>query len=505
MVTTTRQVGTASRRFGKNDQVSHSHPLLLLAYTGIIIRNLLLGTFADAVLAKRSLLVAVPDPEDEYLLDIVQEKPITLIPFPCTTIRPSSRIAKIATWETYMHRFRQAEKKLQPLVRYHRRSRFDWVGTRALIGLGHIVKHVGVMGTIERKYLRSISRRPETAQWCQLLKKHRPAVLVSTMLTLTETYKPNVDLPAVVAADQLGLPVGTLVQSWDNLTTKPVVLPPWLSRYWTWSTYMTEELLTMNPRVPSSRVKWVGSPQFDFHLQHDMVMSRQTFMKQVGLEPEQPYVLYGTNMGHLLPDEPDRLLSLIEALHHRLPNCQVLVRLHPLFQGGRWEAYRPRLAMLGAVIQDTAVEKPWDEGGFTPLKMFYREQINAISHAAVVVNTASTLTVDAAILDRPIISIGYDLELDTLYPEGRAWTYNHSIHFGSLVATGGVSVARSEVECIGCIERYLEHPEYDQEGRHKIVKQVTQYVDGRAGDRLAQEVLRLAEKQDTATNLPLSS
>ncbi|MGH7703612.1 MAG: hypothetical protein ACREMO_10985, partial [Gemmatimonadales bacterium] len=106
---------------------------------------------------------------------------------------------------------------------------------------------------------------------------------------------------------------------------------------------------------------------------------------------------------------------------------------------------------------------------------------------------SSTLTVDASILDRPVICLGYDIVPDPKFPEGRAWAYTQSTHYARLVSTGGVKVVRSQAECLAEIERYLAEPGLDREGRREIVAVVTAVADGGAGARLAREVLQLAE------------
>jgi hypothetical protein len=133
-----------------------------------------------------------------------------------------------------------------------------------------------------------------------------------------------------------------------------------------------------------------------------------------------------------------------------------------------------------------------DHGGFVPPAEFYREQVNALVHAAVVVNMSSTLTVDAAILDRPVICVAYDAVADPQIPEGRAWIYAHSPHYGPLVRTGGVRLIRNAAECVLAVEAYLRDPGLDRLGRRRIAAMVAGSADGGAGERLAREALALA-------------
>jgi hypothetical protein len=197
-----------------------------------------------------------------------------------------------------------------------------------------------------------------------------------------------------------------------------------------------------------------------------------------------------------MPDEMDKIVALISRLHRVLPDLQVMVRLHPKDDGQRWGSYRDRLASFGTCLKITAPGIHMDEGGFVPPADFYREQLNAIYHCSCVLNSSSSLTVDAAILDKPIICIAYDLSFDPLFPEGRSLAYSQSVHYHKLVDTGGLDIVKSEEDCVSAISECLRDPGRRMIERREIVRVVTQSVDGKAGPRLATEILSLAKQRD---------
>ena len=132
-----------------------------------------------------------------------------------------------------------------------------------------------------------------------------------------------------------------------------------------------------------------------------------------------------------------------------------------------------------------------DEGGFVPPKDFYRDQINTIRHSACVINSSSSLSVDAAILDIPIICIAYDLKKDTLFPEGRSLSYTKSVHYQKVVYTGGVWLVYSEKETVKAVESYYQFPYQHKEERKQIVGLVTDQIEQKAGLRLSKEIEKL--------------
>src|SRR5690606_15928150 len=76
----------------------------LLAETGFIIRNLLLGYFADEISKSRKLLVAVKDPRDKNLLELIEGKNIELIDFPFEPYNNHRTLAgRLFSWDNLMY------------------------------------------------------------------------------------------------------------------------------------------------------------------------------------------------------------------------------------------------------------------------------------------------------------------------------------------------------------------------------------------------------------------
>lgn len=485
--------------------------VLVLAKTGYIIRDILLGTFTDELLSHLDLIVAVPDPNDESLRKLAAGKPISYIPFFRESLPQTKREQYLGATH-WLYRFKQIERdnpSLEIVTRLYEPSlsgKREYLVRGATLA-GKVVDRLGLMGVAEQFFLEAIARREITRQWTDVLAQLNPAAIVSTALTLPEGFfGVSADLPVLLAAHRVGIPSGSLIQSWDNLSSKTYILPPWLDRFWTWSETMSEELFFYNPRICREKVRIVGSPHFDFHRIPTLQIPRQEFVPTLGMNPNHPYVVIGTGTRKLLPDEPKTVTSLVRRLRGSYPQLQILLRVHPKDVASRWSGHFDELRKLGAVIQKPIPDKPMDSGGFTTPQQFFCEQINTLRHAAVVINTASSLTVDAAILDTPVISLGYDLTgSDTTFPEGRSWFYNRSAHFGPLVETGGVWVVDSEEVCVAAVESYLLNRDLHQEQRCQIAHKVGGPLDGEAGTRLAHEVVCLALEQPSSRHVPQTS
>src|SRR5262249_26254656 len=212
-------------------------PILLLAGSGFVVRNLLLGTFAEAVSKRGPLLVAVLNNEDPRLQELAREKNIELMGFPIDKNGNPGGLRQLTSWHTYMYQFKAVERanaslKMQTKLYEPSRSLVGRAFNQFLMGTGHLLKAAGATAHIEDRYLKAVEQWPITLEWRQLLERYQPAAVVSSMLTLATMRYHSFDLPPMVAARALGIPGGTLIQSWDNLSSKTAVLPPWLERYW---------------------------------------------------------------------------------------------------------------------------------------------------------------------------------------------------------------------------------------------------------------------------------
>ncbi len=440
-------------------------PVLLLAHGGFVVRNLLLGTFAERVMMERPLLAAVLDPSDPELLRRFAGRPIRFLTHetePGRDLRLSRRCAPCGRSLITSRSAPRAPAGWSWPSGFTTAATPGWAtARRALLkGLGFALQRLRLLGPFESFYLERARRWPITLAWRTILEREWPSVVVSSMLTLAKKFHPSVDLPPLLAAHDLGIPCGMLVQSWDNLSTKMGVLPVWLDRYWTWSPRMSSELGELYPHLPRERFAIVGSPQFDFHRRRELRISREAHAAAVGLDPARPYVLVGTGTPKALPEEHLVVADLARRLAAVRPErsgfaaapSQGLQR--PL--GLRWPPSSPR---SGVVLRPTRTDRHVDEGGVVSPFDFYRDQVNDLGHAEVVVNCSSTLTVDAALLDKPVVCLAYDPGPDRDFPGRPGARLRHRLALRAFGRRPGVSPWPKNPEAaLAAVLAYLGDP-----------------------------------------------
>ncbi len=136
-----------------------------------------------------------------------------------------------------------------------------------------------------------------TDQFDRLFERIQPDLVFNC----SHIHAPAAELPVRVA-HQKGIRTAAFIFSWDNLSTRGRILPPY-DDYFVWHEGMRQELLSLYPSIRPEHVFITGTPQFDFHFQPAFCMTREELCERLGLDPPRPYILYTTGMAEAFPEE----------------------------------------------------------------------------------------------------------------------------------------------------------------------------------------------------------
>lgn len=333
------------------------------------------------------------------------------------------------------------------------------------------------------RWLASYVRSPDAAA---RLEAARPAVVVTTGPFQFEQ-------PGIVAeAKRRGIPTLALIPSWDNLSTKTRLLYRY-DGYMVWSERQRQELHERYPFTRDLPVYVTGAPQFDVFFDPRFRQTREAFCTRHGLRPDLPIVVYAVGSPNFLAGEPHGALACAQAVARgELGDVQLVVRPHPIHDNAEMERLfgdlGPRVHLQRTATPGTRLTaRSQDETQIT-------DWVNTFRHAAVVVNLSSTVTVDAAICDVPVVNLNYDPG-----PGGRDTALVRDInsiwtHFAPVAQSGGVALVDDQAQMLDAVRRYLADPALHRTERRWIVRHVCQYDDGRCGVRMADAILDFADR-----------
>ena len=84
------------------------------------------------------------------------------------------------------------------------------------------------------------------------------------------------------------------------------------------------------------------------------------------------------------------------------------------------------------------------------------------------INVASTVSLDLAILDKPVINIAFNPPGEAIYPNDYEKIYDFD-HYRPIVESGAISLAKNPGELEDQLRIYLENPKIHQTERKKLV------------------------------------
>jgi CDP-glycerol glycerophosphotransferase (TagB/SpsB family) len=216
------------------------------------------------------------------------------------------------------------------------------------------------------------------------------------------------------------------------------------------------------------------------------------------LRPDLPLIVYAVGSPNFLKEHHGALDMAARVARGELGDVQMIVRPHPLHDNGAMESllkeFYPRVVLQKTAELDIALNtRSQDERQI-------REWVNTFRHADVVINLSSTVAVDAAILDRPVVNLDYDPEPgqpnQTLVKDvNHTWT-----HFKPIAESGGVWLVNNTEEVVEAVTTYLSNPGLHRDRRRWIAEYVCQHLDGRSGERMAEAILDFTFNHAKAQN-----
>ena len=321
----------------------------------------------------------------------------------------------------------------------------------------------------------------------EYLDRYRPNILVVSSLGYM------IDPLFMRAAKRKGVKVVSIVHSWDNPTTKDyrgcepdIVIA--------WNDIMKREVNIFHD-IPEERIEIGGIAHWDFYFDGSFKpKNKELFLREYGLSPNKKILYYGTSSYKLFRNTFDVIEILLGKIKEGALTqpCQLIVRLHPTYymlkaEGGDlacehqrrqraleekykgWVAFdEPKIAALNGDVDLSVTD-------------MYR-QAEIMYHADILLTEYSTLMIEAAIMDTPVINVGLFNFRDTDKP---ARVIEEYAHIRRILKVGATKNAYDELQLISYINAYLDDPSLLKRERQLLVEQEVTANRGSAGIEVA--------------------
>lgn len=459
--------------------------IILFITEGFRIRNLLYSNVLPLLKQRARVVIVVPPADVEKIRATFGEGDAVVVEGrPDSPMRFESKFSFVRRFllsnparNKTVSVFSSIMKKQQPfhywLVRYVN----PWLGRSV---------------TVRRLWLEFEAKVNRGTEYAGLFAKYSPSLVVTT-----DYGSQTQEVRILRYAKSRGVRTASVVYSWDNFSSKGVMAAI-ADRLLVWSEIMRREAQEFHDIDPAT-VDVCGAAQFDVYGTPSSLASREDFCRKVGLDPARPFITQGTITPRFFPTNIEIAEILIAGIQSgRLPSSlQLLIRLHPQVvnkgvAADSIEPYRELERKYPFVKVDVPQTVNWGSM-VSPAREDGQRLAEILRHTAVIIHPGSTLAVDAAAMDCPVIGLGFDGHQPKPYDESirRWWGFTY---MKPVVEEGGQPIAWTQEELFSLTNAYLSDRSRDREGRRRIRDLVASQVDGNASRRVAEALLNAMQQ-----------
>lgn len=345
-----------------------------------------------------------------------------------------------------------------------------------------------------RRRLVQAQHRYSPTLYDDLFERHAPSLVVAS------TPGWRFDRYLLREAAQRGVRAASVVVGWDNPSSYSLPGAP-VEQVTCWSQIQKQELVEGSDWAPE-QIHVGGIPSYDGYFRRRWAMPREAYFRLHGLDPARRLIAYACSFVSFAPNwrNVETLAGLVAEDRLAEP-CQLLVRLHPnhFLDVHLFQAEREQIQRLGREQPLVHVVEPVPLGGELG---YYSgedmpEKTSMMTHADVFVTVYSTMVVEAAIHDRPIVSLcldtprGWDTPRKYSLPLSRIGGWPTHQRFRE---AGAGRVAKTVEQAVDSLNAALADPARERLARRAFVEREVTFTDGSAGRRTGEHLRRLAEE-----------
>lgn len=331
-----------------------------------------------------------------------------------------------------------------------------------------------------------------------LFKRYKPTLVVTTSLG---NVGESIDAFIMREAQKYRIKTLTIFLSWDNPSSKGMggAVP---DNIIAWTDVMKQEIIDYHD-YPAERIFVGGVAHFDVYQRKEKFIPWNEFPSKFGLVDNRKILLFGTKSPVSYPWNPDIAEMIAKAIRDNklaVP-CQLLVRVHPLHYSIRrgkeknvdmLEQYRTiereyeHVHLNEPEIKSVSLKHDMAESEMTELA-------SILDHTDVLINMFSTLTIEAALMNVPVVNVSFEGNSEKKkHPRQDIATDIAQVHNQRVIKTGAVKMAYSEHELIDAINSYLKNPSLDEAQRKLVAQQECGPCPGNAGKNIGNHILSLS-------------
>lgn len=343
---------------------------------------------------------------------------------------------------------------------------------------------------LARKLFRKIQSKLFTTEFfSDLFEKYQPDLVISP------TAGWRLDRYFLREAKKRGIPSLMTVIGWDNPVSHGI---PGADMDYAnvWSQIHINEL-SAGLDWPVEKLRIGGMPLYDGYINNTWLLPRDEYFREHELDPDKKLITYISTALSISPNfhNIEVIVDLIKEKKLCKPS-QLLIRLHPNhFKSQKhYQDECRRIMELAKSCSDVHVVAPKAVGGGVPRYSGedFPEKASMLAYSDVIVTIYSTMVLEAAIKNRPLISCCIDTNEG--WPES-FWLPLHEVPglptAKRVVKAGAAVNVFTAEELTRTLDEYLQNPNLHTENRMEFAKQELTFLNGEATGKTADYIMSL--------------
>lgn len=306
--------------------------------------------------------------------------------------------------------------------------------------------------------------------------------------------RPVIAIAPVLAAQDLKIPTGTFIFSWDNIPKATMVIET--DYYFVWSKYMADELKNYYPYIKDEQIIITGSPQFEMHFKNENRLDKTSFCKAYNLPLNKDFLCFSGDDVTTSPHDPTYLEDVCQAiktLNAKGNNYHLIFRPCPVDFSDRYEKV---LHKNKDVV--TRLRPAWKKQGAAwntvfPSKADETLLYNTIHHSELIINLGSSMVFDAYCHAKPCAYINYNPTGIELQKDVNT-VYNY-VHFQSMPFKDAVVWLNSKDEISDKIINGIQQAHTYSENAGEWFKRINEQPTQNASYRLVDGIFNLIDNK----------
>lgn len=309
---------------------------------------------------------------------------------------------------------------------------------------------------------------------------------------LFERYRPDLvflptlfrrfDMNILAEAKRRGIQTMGMISAWDHFDK--YFLPFHVDHLLAQSDEIRRFAIEYQAYYPEE-ISVVGYPHCDFITNEAYAWPRERVLRKLGFSEDTKYLLYVSGSVYF-PDEPDIIEQILRWIDEGKFSGDIRLVIRP-YQSGR-----------GADREFDA--KKYDDFAKHPKVVFYRREfwgnldesiffVNIMRHADVALLSYTTMVLELAALDRPLMTVTFDG--NSVRPLARSVRrFALREHFQDVFRTGALKSAENFDQLFRYLDAYFRNSKLDGEKREILRHQLLFPLDGKTSERITRHILR---------------